>query len=130
MRGYLVSDTALNDSDKTISPPGNNVRLKLIRVEYTATATAGNRSLQVRFLDGDGDTFWATTVATAFVASDVMVVNFTANATIVVPVDNGAEGAQNISDIIFNSAWSIQVIDTAAVAAAADDMIVHTTWEG
>jgi hypothetical protein len=127
-RTYLVSDTAANDSDKQLSPPSNNVWLLSLRIEYTATASAGSRTLEVRFRDSSGDVIWATEIQTDFVASDVMVVNMSPGAPTVTPVDNGDEGSQHLAAVCFEANWDVQVIDTAAIAAAADDMVLHSIW--
>ena len=128
-RALLVSDTALNDSNKTLTPPpGGAARLRSLRVEFTATGTATNRTLFVRYRDSSGDVVWATELATAITPSDVMIVNFSPNAPTVAPVDTGIEGSQHIADVLFHGDWDVQVIDTGAVDAAADDMILHSVW--
>ena len=124
----LVSDTALNDSNKTLSAP-SRARLKALRVEYTASAGAGNRLLEVRFRDDGGDIVWATRLTTNIAASDVMTINFSPSAPTVAPTDDAIEGSQHIADVLFNSGWDVQVIDIAAIAAAADDMVLHSLWE-
>jgi hypothetical protein len=73
MHVHVISDTALNDSNKTISIPNGPWEVASIRVEYTATATAGNRTLEVRVLDGDSDIISGTRLTTNITASDVMV---------------------------------------------------------
>ena len=127
-RTYKVSDTALNDSDKALTPPSNNVWLLSLRIEFTATADAGSRTLEVRYRDADGDVFWATEITTDFVASDIMVVNMSPGAPTVIPADNGDEGAQHLAAVCFEANWDVQVIDTAAIQAAADDMVLHSIW--
>ena len=125
----VFSDVAINDSDKTITYIANTwAKLRSLRVEFTATATAGSRLLEVRFLDKSGDVVYALDHATPFIASDVMIVNFSPGATTVAPVDNTSEGSQHIASGLPTSG-SIRVIDTAAIAAAADDMIVHAVVE-
>ena len=72
MHVHVISDTALNDSNKTISIPNGPWEVASIRVEYTATATAGNRTLEVRVLDGDSDIISGTRLTTNITASDVI----------------------------------------------------------
>lgn len=122
---HLIDSTA-NDSDKSITISRHQVgTIAALRLEYTCTATVGSRTVEVRVKDASGDVVWATEITTDFVASDIMVVNFSPGATTVAPVDNADEGAQHIAPIKLETGWSVQVIDTAAVAAAADDMVIH-----
>jgi hypothetical protein len=53
-----------------------------------------------------------------------MVINFSPNAPTVAPTDGAVIGSLHIPGALPRGA-GIQVIDTAAVAAAADDMVVH-----
>lgn len=124
----VFSDVALNDQDKTITYIANTwANLHSLRVEYTASADAGSRLLEVRFLDKSGDVVYALDHATAFIASDVMIVNFSPGATTVAPVDNTSEGSQHIAAGLPTSG-SIRVLATAG-SNAADDMIVHAVVE-
>lgn len=120
----VTSNSTLNSNDKTLTPTsGFYWRVASIRVEYTATATAGNRTLEVRYLDSGGDVIWATEITTDFVASDVMVVNLSPGAATVTPVDAGDEGAQHCAAVL-PPEGSVQVVDTGDVDAN-DDMVVH-----
>lgn len=122
----LTSDSTLNDSDKSIEVPSGKVwEILSLRIEYTATATVGSRTVEVRVRDDNDDVVWATEITTDFVASDVMVVNLSPGAPTVAPVDSGDEGSQHVAALFLNSGWDVQVIDTAAVDAAADDMVLH-----
>jgi len=127
-RTYHTSDSTANDSDKTLTPPSENVWLTSLRIEYTCTADAGTRTLEVRFRDADDDVIWATEIETGFILSDIMVVNLSPGAAKVIPVDNSTEGAQHLAPVCFREGWDVQVIDTAAIQAAADDMVLHAVW--
>ena len=128
-RSYLVSDTALNDQDKALTNPIDvDAYLRSLRVEYTATATAGTRTLEVRIRDSAADVIWATEITTDFIASDIMVVNFSSGAATVVPVDNGDEGSQHLALLPLKDNWDVQVLATAG-SNAGDDMVLHSVWE-
>jgi hypothetical protein len=127
--GYIVSDTALNDSDKEITPPGRGATLRSVRVEYTATATVGTRIIEIQVLDATGgDVVHGTRQATNVTASQVMIVNYSPGAPTNAPTDGALEGSQAFGAFVFEPAWRLRVVDTAAIAAAADDMVVHTVW--
>lgn len=125
-RTRLLSDTAANDSNKSLSyEAGGYWKVSSVRVEYAATATAGNRILEVRFLDSSGDVVYTCYYATAITANQTVVMNFSPGATTVAATSGGAEGSQHIAEYLPPGGGSIQVIDSAAVAAAADDVVVH-----
>lgn len=126
----LASDTAANDSDKTITvPAGESWEILSIRVEYTASADVGNRALTLLFRDSAADSIWGFTVSNATVAaSEAMIFNFYPDAPTVAPVDGGTEGSQALPHgLILPAGWDVRIYDSAAVAAAADDMVVHVT---
>ncbi len=124
MKIQVVSDTELNDSNKTLTMPDGHWRVESIRIEYTATGDAGNRLMEIRYLDKDGNIVWATELLPAYVASDVRITNFSPSDRLLAAVDAGNEGSQHCAAAV-PSGGSIQVLDVAAIQAAADDMVVR-----
>ncbi len=126
----LASDAAADDSDKTITvPSGESWEIKSIRVEYTATATAGTRTLAILFRDATDDVIHGFTVSNASItASQVMVFNFYPDAPTVAPTDGAVEGTQALSHgLILPAGWDIRIYDSADVDATADDVVIHVT---
>lgn len=123
-----IKDVATNDSNKSLTvPAGRKWQILSIRIEFTATATVGNRILEVRYCDEDNsDTIFASELAAAITASQAMVLNLFPGATVVAPTDGDNQGTQPIPEGIFlGESDYVQIIDSAAVDAAADDMVVH-----
>ena len=125
----VVSDTAVNEQDKTVAIPdaGKGARIHSVRVEYTATAVAGTRTLEVRYLETGGDVVWATEIVTDYVASDVRVVNLSPAAALLAPADAGDEGSQHCAGGM-PANGSVRVIATAG-SDTGDDMVVHVVYE-
>ncbi len=123
----VASDSTLNDFDKTLTVTTGKVwEIQTFRLEYTASAVAGTRTVEVRVRDAADDVMWATEITTDFIVSDVMVVNFSPAAPLVVPVDAGDEGSQHIPGMLMGSGWDLQAVATAG-GDAGDDMVMHLT---
>ena len=127
-----LSDTAANDSDKTITvKTGSSYLVNSIRVEYTATATVGNRTLAILITDASDDVVLGFAVANnTITASQAMVFNFYESAATSAPADGAAEGTQALPyRLRLPSGYKIRIYDSAAIAAAADDMVIHLLVE-
>ncbi len=118
----VLSDTVANDSDKSITV-GTGISYKLISgsVQFTSTATAGNRQLELRVKDELGNVVFKVAAPSVQAASLTYNYSFGSGIpastvvalTVMMPIPE---------DMILLSGWSIQIIDSAAIAAAADDM--------
>ena len=129
---FVASDTAADDSDKTLA--GSSVTTETsrailivgVRVELTATATAGTRTIELQMLNGSSDVVWSTPTSTGS--------NVTATNTITAELSPRESATAAIAGVTFerlpfdlwmDSGHSLRVFDSAAVDATADDMIVH-----
>lgn len=135
-----VEETA-NDSDKTISiPAGEEWQIISIWIEYSTTATVGNRELELQIRDSAGDivggvvifTMTASKVYIAWLFQGAAATPNNASGTSARILANGASGNPNESTIFplptgfaLPSGFDMRFIDVAAVDAAADDMIIQ-----
>ena len=123
----LLSDTATNDSDKTFTvPAGDRYRVLSGNINLITTATVGNRQLDVQFRDD------ANVVLFTIRAGAVQAASVTRDYKIIpgAPRESAFVAAEIVLDnmpldMILDSGYDIRVFDSAAVDAAADDMVVH-----
>jgi hypothetical protein len=122
----LVSDTTLNDSDKTLTVPADHEHHVLwIWVEFTSTATANDRQLVVELQDNTNDVVGQVRAGAVQAASLTRYYMF------------GPALADHLSfrdtdylmtplppTVILPAGYQVRVYDNNAVDAAADDMIV------
>jgi len=121
----LVQDLAANDSDKTLTVPAGKVwELESVYVELTTSADAGNRQMVLQVLDGTADVVAQANAVAVQTASGTEYYHWgaywgTATETpatfhyIPLPIR------------VLPPGWAVKVLDSAAVAATADDMLVH-----
>lgn len=126
-----ISSTAINDSDKTFAVPANFTRHILgIWVEFTSTAAVGDRQLviEVQIAGPDVTAQWARAGAVQAASltryyefapglADLTAFRDTDYLTTPIPVTS-----------ILKAGDVLRVYDNNAVAAAADDMIVHIQY--
>ncbi len=123
----VTSDVVENDSDKTLdvgTTIGSGFVLKLlgVRVELATTATVGNRQLAVEVLDSAGDVVLSADAAAVQAASLTGVYDFHASS---LTATLGGILHERMPETWLDDRMSLHIYDSAAVAAAADDMIVH-----
>lgn len=129
-------DATANDSDKTFTVPAGKVR-QLLSLEacLKATATVGNRFLQISMTDGTNSIYrWQNSSAIA--ASQQGTVYMAANVTPGVVSKRGLDGAEPGAGqatavavpcpdmMILTAGYTVRVWDTAAIDPAADDLTV------
>lgn len=122
----LLEDESENDSDKTIVVlTGHIYKILWAFVEFVADAAAGNRQFQVDIVDTSDDVIFSTLSANLQIAS-------TTEYYLISP--NGQEPKETIAtrhflpippDLFLPSDYKIRFYDSAAIASAADEMIVH-----
>lgn len=114
-----LDDVALDDSDKVFTVPAARAwQVLYLRYEYTATATVGTRTPTLEFRNDNSDDIVYTVAGPTITASN----SSTQNADSSGGVDLFIPIA-----LTLHAGWDVRVADTAAIAAAADDMIVHLT---
>jgi hypothetical protein len=124
----LVNDTTVDDSDKTFAvPAGEEWEILTIWVEIVTTATAGNRNVQLRFLDASANEIGrlrnGALVAASTTRNHVFGPEFPREATF--PTNT----SENVNPLggpsILPAGFSVRVFDGAAVDAAGDDLKVR-----
>ena len=124
-----LSDVALNDSSKILllADAGTNVaflELLAIRIELTNTATAGNRIMEVRVeLTTGPDILYAVTIAANSLAASL-----SRTWQLAPGVDEAITAPQQVQlaqGLYVFAGQQLVIEDSAAIDAAADDMIVH-----
>lgn len=125
-RPKLVSDTANDDSDKTFTvPSGKTWEIKWVWVELVTTATVGNRQIVVVALDNANDVIATVNAGAVQAASITRNYLFAHHVGDLTSFRNTTYLTNPIPEFILPQAFAIRVYDIAAVAAAADDMVVH-----
>lgn len=121
----LTSDVALNDSDKTVAlAAGFDHTLQSIWVELITTATVGNRQIELQILDAASDVVAGMTAGAVQAASLTRQYLFAAAVPNLTAFING--NLQNgFPSLLLPDGYSVRVFDSAAIDAAADDMVVH-----
>lgn len=126
----LKSDVTANNSTKTITVPRYGLwAITSIFVKLVTTATTGNRQLKLSILTSDDVVIFSTEALNTQAASLTYHYNF------VPGVGNEDHQAklwlQNglPPNLKLPAGYKIKIEDTAAIAAAADDMDVHVLYE-
>ncbi len=127
-RVSLLADENLNDSDKTfVVPAATEYQILWIWVEFTTTATGGNRQLVIEVQDGAADVI-ARLAIPSIVQADTITRNYlfapgepdllafrdTDFLTVPIPVTSFLQA----TDVL-------RIYDNNAVDAAADDLIIQ-----
>lgn len=125
-RPKLVSDTANDDSDKTFTVPnGKTWEVKWIWVELVTTATVGNRQIVVVALDSTSDVIGLVNAGAVQAAGATRNYLFAHHVGDLTAFRNTSYLTNPIPEFILPQGFAIRVYDITAVAAAADDMVVH-----
>ena len=123
----LVSDETADDSDKSFTVPANYMYQVLwIWVELTSDATVGNRQMTIELQDDAADVIgrWKAGAVQAasltrnycFAPSNADLTAFRDTTFLMTPIP---------PTIVLPASYVVRVYDSAAVAAAADDMVVQ-----
>lgn len=120
------ADITADDSDKTFTVPASTEwQILSVYVVLTTTATAGNRQMAVRFLDASDNTIGSVRAGSVQAASLTRNYQFAPG----MPQDTAFRDTDYLSvsmmPIVLAAGQKVQILDKAAVAVAADDMIVR-----
>jgi len=120
-----IFDAAANDSDKSFVVEGNELwKLNFVHVIYVSSADVGNRIVTIQVIDEDSN------VIIDFVAGAVQAAGVTVHYKFMqgllreTSVVNGEIIAALAADTYLKAGYTLRVFDSAAIAAAADDMTV------
>jgi hypothetical protein len=125
-RAALVEDESLNSSNKSfVTPAGTERQILWIWVEFTSTATVGNRQLCVRFADQLGDIIGSVRAGIVQAASLTRNYMFApALADLTAFRDTSYLMTPLPAIMILPPGFIVQVYDSAAIDAGADDIDV------
>lgn len=127
-RVTLLADETVDDSDKTFTvTAGQEWEILSIWIELTTTATVGDRQITVEIQDSTGD------VIGSFVAGANQAASLGRNYMFAPMVQlmtafSGIYLSFPLPPFFLPAGYKIRVYDSAAIAAAADDMIVQMTY--
>ena len=123
----VIADEAVDDSDKTLTVPASTeYQVLWIYIEYTSTATVGDRQVQINFLDGAADVIGQirpNTTQAASLTYYYMIAPSLANQVAVYDTDHIQTPLP--PSVFLPATYAIRIFDNNAVDAAADDMILQ-----
>lgn len=123
----IKSDTAENDSDKSFTVPSNEEwEVLLVRSDFTASASAGNRRVTVEIQDGSTNVLARIQSGVVITATNSQVDNFSPGLADQTSQVNG-EVNTALPTLILAPGHVLRVYDIGAVDAAADDMTIYAT---
>jgi hypothetical protein len=123
-KSYLVTtDAALDDSDKSFTATGNWL-INGVSVKYISTASVGNRVVTLILKNAAGTEVARWIAGGTQAASLTYYYNFTPCGALNTTVANLQFQIPIPWNMCIPNGYILQVIDTAAIAAAADDMTV------
>lgn len=129
VKWMTLSEEVADDSDKTLDfdgdiGVGSMFEVMGIRIEYVATATVGTRLLKARILDSGSDIVRELSIVEDIVAGETRIFEISKG----VPQTLGAINYEVLPEsFIFGTGQSLQIIDSSATDAAADDVVIHVS---
>lgn len=125
-----VYDATLNDSDKTFTVPSGELwKINNAHVSLVTTAAVGNRHMVIEVSDDEGALMGRVSAGAVQAASATRYYSIMqgtyresafVNTDIQIPMP---------ADLYVKAGYTIRVYDSAAIAAAADDMIVRISYK-
>ncbi len=124
-----IIDTATNDSDKTFTvPSGKQWKFLYGFIDFTTTATVGDRQIIILITDGTGN-IWRIEALNVQAASLTERYNMQSGGTSVTEDVALTHVIPLPSIAILGSGFTIRILDSAAVDPAADDMLIRLVVE-
>jgi len=122
----LSSSTAADDSDITFTVPASTEWIvHSIWIELTTTVTVGNRQITIELQDGSSDVIMQVRAGIVQAASLTRYYLFSPGVVDLVAFRDTDYLSTPIPELTLPAAYVLRVYDKTAVAAGADDMIVH-----
>ena len=115
------------NSNKTFTvPDGQEWQILWVYVQYTSTATAGNRQLTIRALSDGATTLMQVKAGSTQAASLTRYYTFAPSLADLTAFRDTSYLMTPLMPTFFLSAGQqLQILDSAAIAAAADDLLVY-----
>jgi hypothetical protein len=115
IRDVHLTELAVDDSDKEFAvPSGATWQVLYLRYEYTADATVGTRTPTIQFRDNTDDIIYD-------IAGPTIVASGTSTQEAGADVDLDLY----LPPIVLHGGYDVRVVDIAAIAPTADDLVVH-----
>jgi len=122
-------DATDNDSDKSIAVPGNELWKVLSACVFLDTsADAGNRIMTVEIINADGDVIKHVTAGAVQAANTSVDYCFAQGTYRETTVVNGTLQIPFPFEMYLLPGFALRFYDSAAIAAAADDMTVNLQY--
>jgi len=119
-----VVDTALNDSDKEITVDEDFAwQLISVYASLASTATAGNRQIEITIDDAAGNVLGWFKAAATQAASLTEEYHFGVSGDTLETV--AGTHFLPLAPVVLAPNWNIRIFDSAAVDAAADDLVIR-----
>lgn len=122
----LQADELADDSDKSFTVPASAVwEIAHIWIEYTSTATVGNRLVAIEIQDSAADIVGRFTAGIVQTASLTRYYTFAPGVPDLTAFRNTSYLSNPVPLLQLPASYIVRIYDIAAIAAAADDMIVQ-----
>ena len=120
----LVTDEALNDSDKTIIVPAGEIwQLLSVYAELIATGDAGNRQVELHVRDDSQDVIGIFPAAAVQIASATEYYNWGVAGDLLETV--ATYHYLPLAPTVLPPSYEMRIFDSAAIQAAADDLTIQ-----
>lgn len=120
-----IFDAAANDSDKSYTvPDGEMWKLLYANIKLVTTATVGNRQIRMSVLDADANEVGYISAGAAQAASLTRNYGFMQGIYRETAFVDGMIQVPIPMDLYLPAGYTVRFYDSAAIAAAADDMTV------
>lgn len=125
MSSKHIFDDAVDDSDKSfVVGTGRRQKVYFGQVTLVTSAAAGNRQMALEVQDDSANLVFRSLAGAVQAASLTREYHFAPNPVREAAFVNGQIMVPIPPDLILLPGWTLRLYDTAAVAAAADDMTV------
>ncbi len=123
-------DDTANDSDKSFVVPGNEMwKLNFAHVLYVSSGDAGNRIVTIQILDEDSNVIVDFVAGAVQAAAATVHYGFLQGIFRETAVVNSELQVALAADTYLKGGYTLRVFDSAAIAAAADDMTVSFQYQ-
>lgn len=130
LESSVQADAASNDSDKTFTvPAGESWRVLCVHVNLAATATVGNRQLEVRATDESDNVLAIASAGAVQAASATRIYTLAPGLADLTSFRDTDKMTTPLPPLVLAAGHKLRVFDKTAVDATADDMTVRVLVE-